>query len=302
MTSSHPPIKPSALRTTLQPERYHTRAHVERGSERVAVYELAPTVPGDIIGRTVMVETGPEPFGLVMIETMACGTPVLAFRQGSVSEIIDQGVTGAIVDTMDEAVRMLPRVIELDRHAVRRRFEQRFSSILMAKDYVALPKIRVAKHCRDYNHADALYAFLEHGDRQTLVDLKAYLDRGREPGSSVPDTNAHVDLDTLTVIKLVEGIPNLYGSGINLTKSPPVYRGQARILCDDVQRLLAYNGWLAACSASLPRKSKHGHTWPPPRARVRAAGSHPHLAVSLAARPEKREYLRQFGSHPGNPG
>ena len=80
----------------------------------------------------------PEPFGLVMIEAMACGTPVLAFRQGSVSEIIDQGVTGAIVDTMDEAVRMLPRVIELDRHAVRRRFEQRFSSVLMAKDYVAL--------------------------------------------------------------------------------------------------------------------------------------------------------------------
>jgi glycosyltransferase involved in cell wall biosynthesis len=80
----------------------------------------------------------PEPFGLVMIEAMACGTPVLAFRQGSVSEIIDQGVTGAIVDTMDEAVRMLPRVMELDRHAVRRRFEQRFSSVLMAKDYVAL--------------------------------------------------------------------------------------------------------------------------------------------------------------------
>ena len=80
----------------------------------------------------------PEPFGLVMIEAMACGTPVLAFRRGSVSEIIDQGVTGAIVDTMDEAVRMLPRVIALDRHAVRRRFEQRFSSARMATDYVAL--------------------------------------------------------------------------------------------------------------------------------------------------------------------
>jgi glycosyltransferase involved in cell wall biosynthesis len=80
----------------------------------------------------------PEPFGLVMIEAMACGTPVLAFRRGSVSEIIDAGVTGAIVDTMDEAVRMLPRVMELDRHAVRRRFEQRFSSVLMATDYVAV--------------------------------------------------------------------------------------------------------------------------------------------------------------------
>jgi glycosyltransferase involved in cell wall biosynthesis len=80
----------------------------------------------------------PEPFGLVMIEAMACGTPVLAFRQGSVSEIIDEGVTGAVVDTMDEAVRMLPQVLSLDRHAVRRRFEQRFSSARMARDYVAL--------------------------------------------------------------------------------------------------------------------------------------------------------------------
>jgi glycosyltransferase involved in cell wall biosynthesis len=80
----------------------------------------------------------PEPFGLVMIEAMACGTPVLAFRRGSVSEIIDQGVTGAVVDTMEEAARMLPQVLALDRHAVRRRFEQRFSSARMATDYVAL--------------------------------------------------------------------------------------------------------------------------------------------------------------------
>ena len=80
----------------------------------------------------------PEPFGMVMIEAMACGTPVLAFRHGSVAEIIEQGVTGAIVDTMDEAVMMLPRVMELDRHAVRRRFEQRFSSARMAADYVAV--------------------------------------------------------------------------------------------------------------------------------------------------------------------
>jgi glycosyltransferase involved in cell wall biosynthesis len=80
----------------------------------------------------------PEPFGLVMIEAMACGTPILAFRQGSVSEIIDQGVTGAIVDTMDEAVMMLPRVMALDRRAVWRRFEQRFSSVRMAEDYVAV--------------------------------------------------------------------------------------------------------------------------------------------------------------------
>jgi glycosyltransferase involved in cell wall biosynthesis len=80
----------------------------------------------------------PEPFGLSMIEAMACGTPVLAFRHGSVPEIVDHGVTGLIVDTMDEAVRMLPHVLALDRHAVRRRFEERFSATRMAKDYVAV--------------------------------------------------------------------------------------------------------------------------------------------------------------------
>ena len=79
-----------------------------------------------------------------MIEAMACGTPVLAFRQGSTPEIIDHGVTGALVDTMDEAVKMLPKVLALDRHAVRRRFEQRFSSARMASEYVALYRSMLA--------------------------------------------------------------------------------------------------------------------------------------------------------------
>jgi len=80
----------------------------------------------------------PEPFGLVMIEAMACGTPVLAFRHGSVPEIVDDGVTGRIVDTMEEAVIALPEVIALDRRSVRRRFEERFSSARMAKEYVSV--------------------------------------------------------------------------------------------------------------------------------------------------------------------
>jgi glycosyltransferase involved in cell wall biosynthesis len=78
----------------------------------------------------------PEPFGLAMIEAMACGTPVLAFRRGSVAEIIDDGVTGAIVDTPEEAVQMLPQVLALDRRKVRRRFEERFTVTRMAKDYL----------------------------------------------------------------------------------------------------------------------------------------------------------------------
>ena len=66
---------------------------------------------------------------------MACGTPVLAFRCGSVPEIVEDGITGAIVGTMEEAIAALPRVIALDRKKVRQRFEQRFSATRMAKDY-----------------------------------------------------------------------------------------------------------------------------------------------------------------------
>jgi glycosyltransferase involved in cell wall biosynthesis len=80
----------------------------------------------------------PEPFGLSMIEAMACGTPVLAFRCGSVQEIVENGVTGAIVETMEEAIAALPRVIALDRKKVRQRFEQHFSATRMAKDYVGI--------------------------------------------------------------------------------------------------------------------------------------------------------------------
>jgi glycosyltransferase involved in cell wall biosynthesis len=78
----------------------------------------------------------PEPFGLSMIEAMACGTPVLAMGCGSVPEIVDHGVTGLIVDSVEEATQALPRVMALDRHAVRQRFEQRFTAARMAKDYV----------------------------------------------------------------------------------------------------------------------------------------------------------------------
>ena len=78
----------------------------------------------------------PEPFGLVMIEAMACGTPVLGFRCGSAPEIIDDHLTGRVVATVDEAISAVREIIGLDRRAIRRRFEERFSAARMAKDYV----------------------------------------------------------------------------------------------------------------------------------------------------------------------
>ena len=80
----------------------------------------------------------PEPFGLVMIEAMACGTPVIAFRAGSVPEVIEDGLTGFVVEGDDDAVHAIHRLQELDRRKVRARFEERFTAARMARDYVAL--------------------------------------------------------------------------------------------------------------------------------------------------------------------
>jgi glycosyltransferase involved in cell wall biosynthesis len=80
----------------------------------------------------------PEPFGLVMIEAMACGTPVLAFNRGSVSEIVEDGKTGLVVQSKEEAVNRLPHLLALDRGKIRHEFERRFSAQRMARDHVRL--------------------------------------------------------------------------------------------------------------------------------------------------------------------
>ena len=79
----------------------------------------------------------PEPFGLVMIEAMACGTPVIAFNRGSVPEIIDEGLTGFIVEDATAAVAAVGRLGQLNRSAVRKQFEARFTARRMALDYLA---------------------------------------------------------------------------------------------------------------------------------------------------------------------
>ncbi|HEX6441397.1 MAG TPA: glycosyltransferase family 4 protein [Stellaceae bacterium] len=77
-----------------------------------------------------------EPFGLAMIEAMACGTPVIAFRRASVPEIIDDGITGFVVDTEEQAAEAVSQAARLDRSRVRRVFEERFTGRRMAEDYL----------------------------------------------------------------------------------------------------------------------------------------------------------------------
>ncbi len=80
----------------------------------------------------------PEPFGLVMIEAMACGTPVIAYNRGSVAEIIDEGLTGFVVEDESSAVAAVDWLSRLNRHAIRQQFEKRFTARRMALDYLAV--------------------------------------------------------------------------------------------------------------------------------------------------------------------
>jgi len=87
----------------------------------------------------------PEPFGLVMIEAMACGTPVVAYRSGSVPEIVDDGVTGYVVADEAGAVAAVDKLSRLSREKVRRRFEERFTANRMAKDYLKVYRQLIAQ-------------------------------------------------------------------------------------------------------------------------------------------------------------
>ena len=87
----------------------------------------------------------PEPFGLVMIEAMARGTPVIAFRGGSVAEVMVEGVTGFVVDNVDQAVAAVPKVANLDRRRCRKVFEERFSADRMAADYLSVYQALVSQ-------------------------------------------------------------------------------------------------------------------------------------------------------------
>ncbi len=121
------------------------------GERIVHVGELDDTAKQDLLGNAVALLfpiDWPEPFGLVMIEAMACGTPVIAWDEGSVREIVEPGVTGFIVSSEAEAVAAVAQAATLDRAMIRRRFEARFTADRMARDYVALYRAQIARAAR----------------------------------------------------------------------------------------------------------------------------------------------------------
>jgi glycosyltransferase involved in cell wall biosynthesis len=102
------------------------------------VGEIAESEKSDFLGGALALLfpiSWPEPFGLVMIEAMACGTPVIAFPRGAVPEVVNHGVTGFVVETVKEAIAAVKEIDTIDRTTVRATFERRFSVDVMAKNY-----------------------------------------------------------------------------------------------------------------------------------------------------------------------
>jgi glycosyltransferase involved in cell wall biosynthesis len=105
------------------------------------VGEISDAEKDEFIGNAMAVVCPydwPEPFGLVLIEAFACGTPVIAYRRGSIPEIVDHGVTGFICDTIDEMVDAVDQIPLIDRKQCRAAFDERFTADRMARDYVAV--------------------------------------------------------------------------------------------------------------------------------------------------------------------
>jgi glycosyltransferase involved in cell wall biosynthesis len=132
----------------------------------------------------------PEPFGLVMIEAMACGTPVIAWNCGSVPEVIEPGVTGYVVDGEDAAVEAVALARTLDRRGVRAAFDRRFSAARMARGYVEVYE-RLLEHARSDAHEVGVALPAAHGPALLRASPR-FIDAGRrrEPRDSSRSVDA----------------------------------------------------------------------------------------------------------------
>jgi glycosyltransferase involved in cell wall biosynthesis len=122
---------------------------LQKASSRVEfIGEIGDQEKNDFLGNALALLfpiDWPEPFGLVMIEALACGTPVIAYRNGSVEEVLEDGVTGFLVDELEQAARAVGRAPQLSRRLCREVFEKRFSAERMAHDYLAVYQRLVAQ-------------------------------------------------------------------------------------------------------------------------------------------------------------
>jgi hypothetical protein len=148
----------------------------------------------------------PEPFGLVMIEAMACGTPVLAFRRGSIPEVIEDGVTGKVVDNEQEAVAALSEILSYDRSAVRRRFDERFAAKRMAEDYVSTYRQLLTMRASD---RQSWSPWLRRNSRNGGIGLLATLNQKPRPRLLPTAANSTADPDGICVANL----STKFGSG-----------------------------------------------------------------------------------------
>jgi len=103
----------------------------------------------------------PEPFGIVMIEAMACGTPVIAYPFGSVPEVMQDGISGYIVPDLDAAVDAVKRVPQLDRKKIRKQFEQRFTAAHMTQDYLKIYERMVTRKRAPFSVANGVLNWMK---------------------------------------------------------------------------------------------------------------------------------------------
>jgi glycosyltransferase involved in cell wall biosynthesis len=171
----------------------------------------------------------PEPFGLVMIEAMACGTPVLAFRCGSIPEVIEDGVTGKVVDSEQEAVAVLPELLSYDRRAVRRRFDERFTAMRMAEDYVSTyHQLLRMRTCTGQRRSTALRRRgLNGGNGSIPVSIERPL-----PALAQADANCEVDPISMRAVDLSMTLPRRDPETIGADERPLPALAQADANCD----------------------------------------------------------------------
>jgi glycosyltransferase involved in cell wall biosynthesis len=137
------PLKIAAKVDQVDREYFNEKIHpqIKAASNVEFIGEISDREKSDFLGGAIVLlapTDWPEPFGLVMIEAMACGTPVIAYNRGSASEVIDEGISGFVVEDEAGAIGAVDRLGQLSRATIRKQFEKRFTARRMAQDYLAV--------------------------------------------------------------------------------------------------------------------------------------------------------------------